>query len=296
MSATMRFPCGVIETDIVGVPPSVDSNPSGVDVSLWTQRRLHFVGIGGAGMSGLALIARELGAAVTGSDRADSSYSALLRQRGIEPAIGHRAENVPAGAKWVRGDLRDRGFVSSLWNRHGPFDHVYHLGAYAAEGLSHFIRSYNYTTNLVGSVHLINEAVKARCRRFVFTSSIAVYGRNQVPMTEDLTPQPEDPYGVSKYAVELDLHFETLSSPPLDPFPTAVRATREVPVPAWLCELKIDGLAIDLVYESGRLVRAATRGDGVTGEDVTLNVKTIDTVPNRLTTSSPTKLSSRAAA
>ena len=62
----------------------------------------------------------------------------------------------------------------------------------------------------------------------------------------------------------------------------AARATREVPVPAWLCELKIDGLAIDLVYETGRLVRAATRGDGVTGEDVTLNVRTIDGVPTRL--------------
>ena len=62
----------------------------------------------------------------------------------------------------------------------------------------------------------------------------------------------------------------------------AQRATREVPVPGWLCELKIDGLAVDLVYESGRLVRAATRGDGTTGEDVTLNVRTIDTVPTRL--------------
>jgi len=62
----------------------------------------------------------------------------------------------------------------------------------------------------------------------------------------------------------------------------AARATREVPVPAWLCELKIDGLAVDLVYEQGRLVRAATRGDGVTGEDVTLNVRTIDVVPSRL--------------
>jgi DNA ligase (NAD+) len=65
----------------------------------------------------------------------------------------------------------------------------------------------------------------------------------------------------------------------------AARATREVPVPAWLCELKIDGLAIDLVYERGRLVRAATRGDGVTGEDVTLNVRTIDTVPTTLSSS-----------
>jgi DNA ligase (NAD+) len=62
----------------------------------------------------------------------------------------------------------------------------------------------------------------------------------------------------------------------------AARATRELPVPGWLCELKIDGLAVDLVYENGRLARAATRGDGVTGEDVTLNVRTIDNVPSRL--------------
>ena len=60
------------------------------------------------------------------------------------------------------------------------------------------------------------------------------------------------------------------------------RATREVPVTAWLCELKIDGLAVDLVYEQGRLVRAATRGDGTAGEDVTLNVRTIKSVPSRL--------------
>lgn len=53
--------------------------------------------------------------------------------------------------------------------------------------------------------------------------------------------------------------------------------------PALLCELKVDGLAINLLYEDGRLVRALTRGDGVTGEDVTPNVRTIDGVPHRLT-------------
>jgi len=67
----------------------------------WSGRRLHFVGIGGAGMSGLALVAKALGAEVTGSDRSESSYTARLREAGIEPAIGHAAENVPAGAEVV---------------------------------------------------------------------------------------------------------------------------------------------------------------------------------------------------
>jgi UDP-N-acetylmuramate--alanine ligase len=67
----------------------------------WSDRRLHFVGIGGAGMSGLALVAHELGAHVTGSDRAESSYTERLREHGIQPAIGHAAANVPAGAEVV---------------------------------------------------------------------------------------------------------------------------------------------------------------------------------------------------
>ena len=68
---------------------------------VWAGRRLHFVGIGGAGMSGLALIALALGASVTGSDRAPSSYTRRLREHGIEPVFGHAAANVPAGAEVV---------------------------------------------------------------------------------------------------------------------------------------------------------------------------------------------------
>src|SRR5215210_959021 len=64
-------------------------------------RRLHFIGIGGAGMSGLALVARALGAEVTGSDRAESSYLERLRSAGIDPAIGHEAANLPDGAEVV---------------------------------------------------------------------------------------------------------------------------------------------------------------------------------------------------
>jgi UDP-N-acetylmuramate--alanine ligase len=74
---------------------------SSVNSADWSGRQLHFVGIGGAGMSGLALIAQALGARVTGSDRGESPYLERLRALGIEPAIGHRAENVPPGAQVV---------------------------------------------------------------------------------------------------------------------------------------------------------------------------------------------------
>ena len=67
----------------------------------WGSRRLHFVGIGGAGMSGLALVCARLGATVTGSDRADSSYMERLRRAGLEPHIGHDAANLPEGAEVV---------------------------------------------------------------------------------------------------------------------------------------------------------------------------------------------------
>jgi UDP-glucose 4-epimerase len=123
---------------------------------------------------------------------------------GVDDLSGGFRRNVPDGVKFVEGDLRSVELVKSLWDG-GPFDYVYHLAAYAAEGLSHFIRRFNYETNLLASVNLINAAANHGVKCFVFTSSIAVYGRNQLPMREDLTPHPEDPYGVSKLAVELDL-------------------------------------------------------------------------------------------
>jgi UDP-N-acetylmuramate--alanine ligase len=70
-------------------------------MSEWSERRLHFIGIGGAGMSGLALVCARLGATVTGSDRSDSSYMERLREAGLEPSIGHDAANLPDGAEVV---------------------------------------------------------------------------------------------------------------------------------------------------------------------------------------------------
>jgi UDP-glucose 4-epimerase len=122
----------------------------------------------------------------------------------LDDLSGGYTDNVPHDASWVEGSVTDYPLLQSLFAAEA-FDCVFHLAAYAAEGLSHFIRRFNYNTNLIGSVNLINLSVLHTVKCFVFTSSIAVYGTNQLPMTEDLTPQPEDPYGVSKYAVELDL-------------------------------------------------------------------------------------------
>ena len=145
------------------------------------------------------------GAGFLGSHVADELLAMGLRVVVLDDLSGGARANVPAGATFVEGSVVDHALVDRLFAEH-RFDAVFHLAAYAAEGLSHFIKRFNYTTNLVGSVNLINAAVNAgTVRCFVFTSSIAVYGPGQVPMRESVTPTPVDPYGIAKYAVELDL-------------------------------------------------------------------------------------------
>jgi UDP-glucose 4-epimerase len=127
-----------------------------------------------------------------------------VRVVALDDLSGGFEENVPPNVDFVRGSVTDYDLLAKLFDSH-RFRYVYHLAAYAAEGLSHFIRRFNYTNNLIGSVNLINEAVRHEIECFVFTSSIAVYGAAPPPMREDQTPHPEDPYGVAKLAVELDL-------------------------------------------------------------------------------------------
>jgi UDP-glucose 4-epimerase len=122
----------------------------------------------------------------------------------LDDLSGGFIENLPGEAEFIQGSITDTDLIASLFDKY-QFDYVYHLAAYAAEGLSHFIRKFNYENNLIGSINLINESVKHKIKCFVFTSSIAVYGKGQLPMREDLTPMPEDPYGISKLAVEMDL-------------------------------------------------------------------------------------------
>jgi UDP-glucose 4-epimerase len=122
----------------------------------------------------------------------------------LDDLSGGFRDNLPRGVEFVEGSVTDEALVKRLFEGH-RISHVFHLAAYAAEGLSHFIRRFNYTNNVIGSINLINEAVRHNVERFVFTSSIAAYGGLPSPMCETDAPQPEDPYGIAKLSVELDL-------------------------------------------------------------------------------------------
>ena len=111
---------------------------------------------------------------------------------------------VGENVRFVKGSILDHTLIDSLFQKY-HFDSVFHFAAYAAEGLSHFIKRFNYENNLIGSVNLINAAINYDVKNFVFTSSIAVYGHQQSPMNEDLMPLPADPYGIAKASVERDL-------------------------------------------------------------------------------------------
>jgi UDP-glucose 4-epimerase len=122
----------------------------------------------------------------------------------LDDLSGGFKENLPDKTIFIEGSVTDHELLADMFNTY-QFDYVYHLAAYAAEGLSHFIKRFNYTNNLIGSVNLINESVKHKIKCFVFTSSIAVYGSLKPPMTEDMIPEPEDSYAIAKRAIEHEL-------------------------------------------------------------------------------------------
>lgn len=123
----------------------------------------------------------------------------------LDDLSGGFRQNVPSAAAFVHGSIVDSALVNRLCEEH-EFSAIYHLAAYAAEGLSHFIKRYNYTNNVIGSVNLLNAAVNTGVSTFVFTSSIAVYGSSpDLPMTEETPLRPTDSYGIAKHAIELEL-------------------------------------------------------------------------------------------
>jgi len=128
----------------------------------------------------------------------------MLPPTNSAPAGGF-VDNLPAGAEFVGGSISDRPLVDRLFGER-RFDYVYHLAAYAAEGLSPFIKRFNYDNNLVGSVTLIDASINHNVKCFVFTSSIAVYGSAPpLPVREDGPTTPDDSYGIAKLAVEHEL-------------------------------------------------------------------------------------------
>lgn len=122
----------------------------------------------------------------------------------LDDLSGGLRDNVHPDVEFIEGNILDADLVDSIFDNH-RVRNVFHLAAYAAEGLSHFIKRFNYQNNLIGSVNIINNCINHDVECLVFTSSIAVYGTNQLPMTEELIPQPEDPYGIAKLAVEQEL-------------------------------------------------------------------------------------------
>ena len=84
---------------------------------------------------------------------------------------------------------------------------MFHFAAYAAEGLSPFIRQFNYENNLIATTRLINQSIKHNIKRFVFTSTMAVYGAATPPFLESYQQAPIDPYGIAKYACEMDIQI-----------------------------------------------------------------------------------------
>ena len=144
------------------------------------------------------------GAGFIGSHVVDELISQGQKVIVLDDLSGGFKENVNNKAAFIKGDICDYGLIKNIF-KENKIDYVFHLAAYAAEGLSHFIKRFNYNNNLIGSVNLINQSIINKVKCFVFTSSIAVYGKNQLPMTEDTIPRPEDSYGIAKYAVEQEL-------------------------------------------------------------------------------------------
>jgi UDP-glucose 4-epimerase len=123
----------------------------------------------------------------------------------LDDLSGGFIDNVVEGVHFIRGSINDVNLINTLFVQN-HFDYVFHLAAYAAEGLSHFIKRFNYNNNLIGSINLINASINTGVKCFIFTSSIAVYGTSpELPMTEETPPHPEDSYGIAKLAVEQEL-------------------------------------------------------------------------------------------
>ena len=125
---------------------------------------------------------------------------------GIDDLSGGAKENVHPQVLFYQMNLT-RGPVEEVFETFKP-DYVFHFAAYAAEGLSPFIREYNYENNLQATAGIVNQCIKYDVKRLVFTSTLAVYGHGDGGVfNESQVPKPIDPYGVAKYGCEMDIQI-----------------------------------------------------------------------------------------
>ena len=125
---------------------------------------------------------------------------------GVDDLSGGYESNIPEGVKFYKCNTFDEE-LKGIFLEEKP-DIVYHFAAYAAEGLSPFVRTYNYDNNLKSTASIVNECIKHNVERLVFTSTMAVYGHGwegKRPFEETHQPAPIDPYGIAKYACEMDI-------------------------------------------------------------------------------------------
>jgi UDP-glucose 4-epimerase len=127
---------------------------------------------------------------------------------GIDDLSGGYKENINPKVIFYQFNLvKDSYKLLKIFEDHKP-DYVYHFAAYAAEGLSPFIRQYNYDNNLRATAGIINECIKHNVKRLIFTSTLAVYGHGSGGIFDEVqVPKPIDPYGVAKYACEMDIQI-----------------------------------------------------------------------------------------
>lgn len=134
----------------------------------------------------------------------DKGYDVL----GIDNLSGSYREYVDdrliSKRQFITIDLTDSQKVNNVFEEFKP-EVVFHFAAYAALGLSPFIRNFNYSNNILSSVNVINSCVNHNTSKIIFTSSMDVYGEGTPPFQENDTPLPIDPYGIAKYAIELDI-------------------------------------------------------------------------------------------
>ena len=127
---------------------------------------------------------------------------------GIDDLSGGYRENINDQVKFHPLNLiTQEKTIQGIFEHYKP-NYVFHFAAYAAEGLSPFIRTYNYDNNLKATATIVNECIKHNVKRLVFTSTLAVYGHGYGGIfDENQIPKPIDPYGVAKYACEMDIQI-----------------------------------------------------------------------------------------